>query len=80
MGCTGDKSDDEGYEEDRYQRRRIQAHHHFQEDEEIAEEEPTFKDFEEIGSKKYNLIKNNRWKNNRRRNKTNSSIYMQSTI
>jgi len=53
MGCSQNKSDDEGYDEERHHQRRVRGRHNFQEDEEPDnEEEQDFKDFEEIGSKK----------------------------
>ena len=53
MGCTDNKSDDDGNEEERPRGRRVKQRHNFNDDEEIDNDEEEFKDFEELGSKFY---------------------------
>ncbi len=51
MGCTENKSDDEGYDEERPRGRRVRQRQNYQEEEEFNNDEEEYKDFEEIGSK-----------------------------
>ena len=51
MGCTENKSYDEGYDEERPRGRRVRQRQNYQEEEEFNNDEEEYKDFEEIGSK-----------------------------
>ena len=56
MGCTEYRSDDERYDEDRLNNRRVRQRQNYEEDEESNNDEEEFKDFEELGSKNINYL------------------------